>query len=126
MSVFTHVVVGANDLEGAKVFYDAVLSTLGMSCLNQGEAVLMYGVDKPAFMVCKPRNGEPATFANGGTIGFMANSPEQVNAFHAAALANGGSCEGAPGPRDIMPGSHAAYVRDPLGNKFSVYAFTAV
>ncbi|WP_317932103.1 VOC family protein [Halioxenophilus sp. WMMB6] len=127
MSVFTHVVVGSNDIQKSKAFYDAVLAAIGMQCLMAvDDARLMYGTDSLAFIVTKPRNGEPATFANGGTIGFKADTSAQVDAFHAAALANGGSCEGEPGPREVVPNAYGAYVRDPDGNKFSIYAFGQV
>ena len=70
--------------------------------------------DGGAFGVGSPRNGEPASFANGGTIGFAAQSPAEVDAFHAAGVANGGSCDGAPGPRPNASGnSYGAYLRDP-------------
>jgi len=72
-----------------------------------------------------PLNGEPASFANGGTVGFSAPGRAAVDAFHAAALANGGSCEGAPGPREQAGGLYGAYARDPVGNKLSVYSYGA-
>jgi catechol 2,3-dioxygenase-like lactoylglutathione lyase family enzyme len=124
MSVFTHVVVGTNDLERARKFYDATLAALGMKYVGpMGDNACMYGVDQPAFMVTRPRNGQAACFANGGTIGFAAPSRSAVNAFHAAALANGGSDEGEPGPRAFTPTAYGAYVRDPDGNKLSTYCF---
>lgn len=124
MSVFTHVVVGTNDLARARTFYDATLAALGMKYMGpMGEHAHMYGVDKPAFMVTRPRNGEPACFANGGTIGFAAATRDAVNAFHAAALANGGSDEGQPGPRPFSPTAYGAYVRDADGNKLTAYCF---
>ncbi len=124
MSVFTHVVVGTNDLERARTFYDATLGALGMKYMGpMGEHAHMYGVDRPAFMVTRPRNGQPACFANGGTIGFAAATRDAVNAFHAAALANGGSDEGQPGPRPFSPTAYGAYVRDPDGNKLTAYCF---
>lgn len=124
MSVFTHVVVGTNDLERARKFYDATLAALGMKYVGpMGDNAYMYGVDQPAFMVTRPRNGQAACFANGGTIGFAAPSRAAVHAFHAAALANGGSDEGEPGPRAFTPTAYGAYVRDPDGNKLSTYCF---
>jgi catechol 2,3-dioxygenase-like lactoylglutathione lyase family enzyme len=124
MSVFTHVVVGTNDLERARKFYDATLAALGMKYVGpMGDNAYMYGVDQPAFMVTRPRNGQAACFANGGTIGFAASSRAAVHAFHAAALANGGSDEGQPGPRAFTPTAYGAYVRDPDGNKLSTYCF---
>ena len=77
---------------------------------------------KPAFLVLKPGNGE-APSGNGVTLGFAAATPAQVDAFHAAGLAAGGTCEGAPGARSHLPGAYAAYLRDPAGNKVCSYTF---
>lgn len=122
--MFSHVMIGSNDIERAKRFYDAVLGTLGASepLRNQagsGHVRLFYRHDGSTFCVTEPINGEQATFANGGTIGFKCNSPEQVRAFHDAALAHGGtSIEDPPGLRDGSLGAmYLAYVRDPDGNK---------
>lgn len=124
MSVFTHVVVGTNDLAKSRRFYDATLGTLGLSYVGPlGENAHMWGAGAPAFMVTKPRDGQPACFANGGTIGFAAPSRDAVNKFHEAALANGGSDEGQPGPRPFTPTAYGAYVRDPDGNKLTAYCF---
>lgn len=124
MSVFTHVVVGTNDLENSRRFYDATLAPLGLRYMGpMGEHAHMYGTDKPAFMTTRPRNGKQACFANGGTIGFAAASREAVDKFHAAGLANGGSDEGAPGPRPFSPTAYGAYLRDPDGNKLCAYCF---
>lgn len=126
MSVFTHVVVGTNDLVKSRKFYDATLAPLGMNYIGpMGDHAHMYGTDKPAFMTTKPRDGKPACFANGGTIGFAASSREAVRKFHAAGLANGGTCEGEPGPRPFTPTAYAAYLRDPDGNKICTYCFAA-
>ncbi len=117
--MFTHIFVGTNDIAQAKAFYDAVFTGLGHSegmVINDGNGIV-YGSETGNFIVSKPRNGEPATFANGGTIGIGAGSPEAVDAAHAAGLANGGECDGAPGPRPAFPGSYGAYLRDPTGNK---------
>lgn len=124
MSVFSHVVIGSNDIAKAKAFYDAALGALGLNCLMSTDSRLMYGVEGPQFIVTTPRNGEPASAANGGTIGFNAPNPAAIDAFHAQALANGGSCEGPPGPREIIPNSYAAYVRDPDGNKLCSFIFS--
>lgn len=122
--MFSHVMVGSNDIERAKRFYDAVLSVLGLAqpirnVSPTGHTRLFYRHDGQTFCVTEPINGEPATFANGGTIGFKCNSPEQVHAFHDAAIANGGtSIEEPPGPRKGSLGPlYLAYVRDPDGNK---------
>lgn len=121
--VYTHVAVSAADLDASKKFYDATLGALGVSNLGPfGDRAFLYGKDKPAFLIMKPLNGEAATHANGGTIGFTAAQKAQVDAFHAAGLANGGSCEGAPGPR-ALPNSYAAYLRDPVGNKICAFCF---
>ncbi len=122
--MFSHVMVGSNDIERSKRFYDAVLATLGAGepLLNQatsGHTRLFYRHDGDTFCVTEPINDEAATAGNGSTIGFKCSSPEQVNAFHDAAIAHGGtSIEGAPGLRSGALGSmHLAYVRDPDGNK---------
>lgn len=122
--MFSHVMVGSNDIERSKRFYDAVLGVLGageaqQSTAQTGHMRLFYRHDGNAFGVSEPINGEDATIANGGTIGFRCNSPEQVRAFHDAAVAHGGSSiEDAPGLREgAMGAMYLAYVRDPDGNK---------
>lgn len=122
--MFNHVMVGSNDIERSKRFYDAVLGTLGAgealrNVAATGHIRLFYRHEGNTFGVSEPINGEEATFANGGTIGFKCSSPEQVAQFHEAAVANGGtSCEDPPGLRDSALGAmHLAYVRDPDGNK---------
>ena len=122
--MLSHVMVGTNNIERAKQFYDAVLAVLGAGegVRNQapsGHARLFYLHDGGMFCVTEPINGEPATFANGGTIGFKCHSPEQVQAFHDVAVAHGGqSIEAPPGLRESSIGPlYLAYVRDPDGNK---------
>lgn len=122
--MFSHVMVGSNDIERSKRFYDAVLGVLGVGepLRNQnsnGQARLFYRHDGGTFCVSEPINGESATFANGGTIGFKCASPEQVQLFHDTALSHGGSSiEDPPGLRQGTLGAiHLAYVRDPDGNK---------
>lgn len=122
--VFSHVFFGAQDVDASAKFYDAVLGTLGVKQLARTENDwVLYGKDKPAFIVAKPGNGAPAT-SNGVTIGFAGADTAAVDAFHAAGLANGGTDEGAPGPRSHLPGAYAAYLRDPAGNKICSYTFT--
>jgi catechol 2,3-dioxygenase-like lactoylglutathione lyase family enzyme len=124
MAIFTHVVVGTNDLGNATKFYDATLGTLGIKNLGPlGDHACMYGAESPEFLVTRPANGEPACHANGGTIGFHAATRQAVHDFHAAGLANGGTDEGQPGPRDFTPTAYAAYLRDPDGNKICTYCF---
>lgn len=129
MSIFTHIVVGTNNIDKAAAFFDATLAPLGIKRFSFGDSAkltgpLMYGVDAPALMVTLPRDGQAASHANGGTIGFVATSTDMVDAFHAAALANGGSCDGEPGPRpNAGPSAYGAYVRDAVGNKFCAHFF---
>jgi len=120
--MFTHVMVGATDPEKSIAFYDAALAPLGINSQHMGDRAFYSSPKGGAFGVGKPRNGEDATFANGGTIGFKAESPEQVDAFHAAGCANGGTCEGKPGIRKGGPGDpYGAYLRDPDGNKICAF-----
>ena len=124
MAIFTHVVLGTNDLNKATKFYDAALGALGLKNLGPfGDRAMLYGAGSPEFLVTKPANGQPATFANGGTIGFAAPSRAAVHQFHEQGLANGGTDEGQPGPRDFAPTAYAAYLRDPDGNKICTYCF---
>ena len=122
--VFSHVFIGANDVATSAKFYDAALAPLGVKNLGPfGNGWVLYGKDKPAFVIAKPGNGE-ATSSNGATVGFAASKTADVDAFHAAGLAAGGSDEGAPGARSHLPGAYAAYLRDPAGNKVCTYTFT--
>lgn len=119
--MFSHIMVGADDLQQAKQFYDAVMSALGYAppVVDEAKGRFFY-VDKSGiFGVTRPINGEPTTHANGGTIGFAVDSPEMADAWHAAGLANGGrACEEPPGIREGRAGKlYLAYLRDPAGNK---------
>jgi catechol 2,3-dioxygenase-like lactoylglutathione lyase family enzyme len=122
--MFTHIVIGSNDLERSRRFYDAVLGVLGAGApfptqAPSGHHRMFYRHNGGVLGITQPIDGEPATCANGATIGFKCDSPEQVHAFHDAAVANGGtSIEQPPGPRDTSMGSlYLAYVRDPDGHK---------
>ena len=122
--MLNHVMVGSNDIERSKRFYDAVLQVLGAGepLRNQnatGQVRLFYRHDGSTFCVSEPIDGESATPANGGTIGFKCSSPEQVRQFHDVAVAHGGaSIEDPPGLREGQLGAlHLCYVRDPDGNK---------
>ena len=122
--VFSHACLGANDLAASTKFYDAALAALGVKNLGPfGDNAVLYGKDKPALLVLRPGNGQ-APSSNGVTIGFAAASHADVDAFHAAGLAAGGTDEGAPGPRGHLPDAYAAYLRDPAGNKICSYTFT--
>lgn len=122
--MFSHVMLGTNDIERSKRFYDAVLGVLGAgeparNNAKTGHARLFYRHDGATFCVSEPINGEAASCANGGTIGFKCATPELVHAFHDTAVAHGGtSIEGPPGLREGQMGAlYLAYVRDPDGNK---------
>jgi len=123
MAIFTHVVLGTNDIEKARKFYDSTLGALGLKRVMNMDNASLWGKDGPEFMVTKPANGNAATAANGGTIGFAAADRPAVHAFHKAALEAGGTCEGPPGPRDFTQTAYAAYVRDLDGNKLTAYTF---
>ncbi len=115
--MYSHVVLGTNDVEKAKAFYDAVMGKLGYAPGNQMGDRVIYSHDNGILVITKPHDGGEATFGNGVTVGLNAASPAVVDAFHAIGLQAGGSDAGAPGPRDAIPGSYAAYLRDPTGNK---------
>lgn len=122
--MLNHVMIGSNDIERSKRFYDAVLGTLGVgeplrNTAGSGHTRLFYRHNGTIFGVTEPINDEEATVSNGSTIGFKCNSPEQVKEFHDTAIAHGGkSIEDPPGLRDGSLGAmYLAYVRDPDGNK---------
>lgn len=122
--MFNHIMIGSNDIERSKHFYDAVLATLGAgepvrNTAGSGHIRLFYRHEGSTFCITEPINGDTATFANGGTIGFKCTSPEQVREFHDKAIAHGGtSIEDPPGLREGSLGPmYLAYVRDPDGNK---------
>jgi len=117
--MFSHVMVGVNDLEASKKFYDAVLGTLGVAPGVANKNRYFYRSKTGTFAISTAINGEPACHGNGSTIGFKMESPEQVDAWHAAGIANGGTtCEDPPGFRDGPTGKlYLAYLRDPDGNK---------
>ena len=129
--MFTYVCLGTNDPGRAVRFYDAVLGALGhRRCRISADAEWQDwhgwgtyerdGAEELALWLCPPFDGRPASAGNGTMIAFSARSWREVEEFHRAALAHGGSSEGAPGLRlrynsDI----YAAYVRDPDGNKLA-------
>ena len=124
MSIYSHVMLGAKDIESSRRFYDAALGALGIDNMGKaGENAYLYGKAAPEFVVTLPVNGEPACHANGGTLGFVAESRAQVRAFHDAGIANGGTDEGAAGPRPAIPNAYGAYLRDPVGNKICAFCY---
>ena len=137
--MFTYVCLGTNDLARSVRFYDPVMAALGhQRCHTPGEndwdglagwgSYSDRGMREIALWLGKPFDGQAASFGNGVMVAFKASSWAQVDAFHAAALAHGGSCEGPPGLRiHYNPDFYAAYVRDPEGNKLAAVCrgFTA-
>ncbi|MFL7962155.1 MULTISPECIES: VOC family protein [unclassified Pseudomonas] len=125
MSIYTHVAIGTNNIEQSRRFYDAVLGALGLKRLGDMPSSSFYGAEVPELMITAPIDGKPASAGNGITISFASASRAAVDAFHAAALSNGGSCAGKPGPRPVAPTAYGAYVRDPDGNKLATYCYAA-
>jgi catechol 2,3-dioxygenase-like lactoylglutathione lyase family enzyme len=122
--MFSHVVVGTNDLEKAREFYDAVLGALGYGKgLFRSKGDYIYLSDRGFFMVTRPIDGHPATYANGGTIGFTCRSHQEVDHWHAAGITHGGvSDQDPPGVRHTEIGPlYLAYLRDPDGNKLCAF-----
>ena len=117
--MFSHVMIGTNDLEKSKTFYDAVLGAIGVKPGFVDGNRVFWRTKTGTFGVSKPINGEPATHANGGTIGFAVDTPEQAHAWHEAGVANGGTAiENPPGIRKgATMELYLAYLRDPDGNK---------
>ncbi|MFT5114262.1 MAG: catechol 2,3-dioxygenase-like lactoylglutathione lyase family enzyme [Parasphingorhabdus sp.] len=122
--MLNHVMIGSNDIEKTKSFYNAVLGVLGAGGPIEnknatGQIRLFYSHDGSTFSVSEPINGEPVVTANGSTIGFACKSPEQLKEFHDVAVANGGtSVEDPPGPRGGSKGViHLCYFLDPDGHK---------
>jgi catechol 2,3-dioxygenase-like lactoylglutathione lyase family enzyme len=117
--MFSHVMIGTNDLERAKRFYDALLGTLGVKPAMVDGHRIFYRSPTGVLSISLPIDGQPATAANGATLGFTASSPEQAQAWHAAGLAAGGTAvEDPPGIREGKGMTlYLAYLRDPDGNK---------
>ncbi|AXJ96559.1 MULTISPECIES: VOC family protein [unclassified Sphingomonas] len=118
--MFSHVMLGANDLDASKAFYDAALGALGTAPgRGDDKGRVLYASGGALFMLTRPIDGNPACHANGGTIGFRAKDTAAIDAWHAAGLAHGGTaCEDPPGWRETpFGGLYLAYLRDPAGNK---------
>jgi len=118
--MFSHIMVGTNDMEKSKTFYDAVLGSLGYKPgVIDDKGRCFYFTPTGIFSISVPINGEPAGPGNGSTIGFAVENSAAADAWHAAGLANGGtSCEDPPGLREGATGTlYLAYLRDPTGNK---------
>ena len=118
--MFSHIMLGADDLEASKAFYDATLGALGYGpAITDESGRVFYITDSGILALTRPIDGQPASCGNGSTIGFAAATPEAADAWHAAGVANGGtSCEDPPGVREGGLGKlYLAYLRDPSGNK---------
>ena len=114
--MFSHVMVGSNDIQRSKKFYDALF---GEPAFEDAKGRLVYRRKGSVFMVSKPIDGQPACAANGGTVGFNFDSPEEIDAWHQRGVESGGtSVEEPPGFREREYGKlYLAYLRDPDGNK---------
>jgi catechol 2,3-dioxygenase-like lactoylglutathione lyase family enzyme len=128
--MFSHIVIGARNLDEAKTFYDAVLSPLGVTLFSDDRAVgwLTYraGGERPGLDICRPTDGKPASVGNGVNIGLLASSRAAVRQAHAAGLVAGGADEGRPGLRaHYHPNWYGAYLRDPTGNKLCIVCHEA-
>ena len=118
--MFSHIMVGSNDVQESKTFYDAALGAMGHKPgVIDEKGRCFYFTKSGIFAISKPIDGEPASHGNGSTIGFAADNPAAADAWHAAGLANGGAvCEDPPGVREGAGVKlYLAYLRDPSGNK---------
>jgi catechol 2,3-dioxygenase-like lactoylglutathione lyase family enzyme len=118
--MFSHIMLGADDIAASKAFYDATLGALGAPAgFADDKGRVFWMTPTGIFAITKPIDGKAASCGNGSTVGFACSSPEQADAWHAAGLAAGGTaCEDPPGVRTGPTGSlYLAYLRDPAGNK---------
>jgi catechol 2,3-dioxygenase-like lactoylglutathione lyase family enzyme len=124
--MFSHIMLGTNDLVASRRFYDAVMPTLGCACHDAGDRYAGYGLQEDmgsgqnCLWLGLPADGKAATCGNGTNVALLAETREQVDRFYATALAAGALDEGAPGLRDVHPHFYAAYIRDPDGHKLVV------
>jgi catechol 2,3-dioxygenase-like lactoylglutathione lyase family enzyme len=135
--MISYTTIGCTNFEQSKKFFDATLGALNYAMLHDysEHGTVAYGDPKQAeqanatklWIMKTPFNGESASAGNGAMVGLVAHTRAQVDAFHAAALANGGRCDGPPGLREHYgPNMYLAYVRDPMGNKFSAMCTAAI
>ncbi|HSN71412.1 MAG TPA: VOC family protein [Steroidobacteraceae bacterium] len=121
-----YITLGTNDVARSAAFYDELLALVGAQRIMETERSIAWGIsmDQPALGVITPFDGKPATIGNGSMVGLAVNTPQEVDAIHAKALALGGADEGAPGPRGDS-GFYAAYFRDLDGNKLNAFCIVA-
>ena len=124
--MLAYVTLGTNDLARAGKFYDAIAKEMGVGRMMEFDSFIAWGEPggAPGIGLTKPFDGKPATVGNGVMVALAAKSPEQVQKIHAIALAEGGTCEGAPGPRG-EGGFYAGYFRDLDGNKLNAFCMVA-
>ncbi|WP_375285712.1 VOC family protein [Sphingomonas sp.] len=121
-----HVSVGSNDIAAARRFYETVMPLVGLALMKSAETALDFGSGMLAFSVETPKDGKPATVGNGSHVAFGVEDRGAVDAFYAAALANGGTCDGKPGLRPEYDAHYyGAFVRDPDGNKIEAVTYSA-
>ena len=120
--MFSHIMIGSNDVDRSKKFYDALFAAMGAQPGTEvRKGRVAYSHDGGRFIITEPNDGKAATSANGGTIGFMMKDAAMAEAWHKAGVANGGkSIEDPPGKRPN--GAYLAYLRDPDGNKIVAVA----
>lgn len=125
--MFSHAMVGCNNIASAKQFYDAVMQAISIPIITHTDDFIAFGKpDQPRFWITRPIDEEPASVGNGSMVAFLADSRSAVDAAHAAAMTNGGSDEGTPGLRPhYHENYYGAYFRDPEGNKLCVVCHTA-
>ena len=116
-----YVTLGTNDLQRAAKFYDALAAEMGVPRMMEFDGFIAWGIPDggAGIGLTKPYDGNPATVGNGVMVALEARDKEQVHRLHEIALANGGTCEGPPGPRGDS--FYAGYFRDPDGNKLNAY-----
>lgn len=119
--MISYAMVGTKNLPKASTFFDNVLRVVGAKRLIEGEKFVVWGksMEEPSFSVCLPYNGNEAQPGNGTMISFNAENPELVDKLYKAAIENGATCEGEPGPRGDM--FYAGYFRDLDGNKYNAF-----
>jgi len=121
-----HLSLGTNDVARARRFYEAAFPVIGLHLMQDKETELIYGASTFLVSLIVPINGHPATTGNGTHVAFAAEDRGMVHPFYAAALANGGTDDGAPGLRPEYDANYyGAFVRDPDGNKIEAGTYSA-